>query len=71
MIRQHEVLAGACKHCGAVNVGPDLTCILREGNAPARDTGPRTRAADDYDTISARMAELAAEKAAAMNKETA
>lgn len=70
MIRAHEIAAGACKHCQAVNPGPDSTCIWRAGDPVAPDTGRRVMAADDYDTISARVRELATAREAAWNEGT-
>ena len=73
MIRQHEVINGTCKWCFAVN--PDLaegqnTCIARwpiSGNQGLRpEPALRPRAADNADTISARLTELRAERDAAL-----
>lgn len=63
-VREHDFAGGkGCRHCGTT--GPGSTCIEREVDVVA-DTGPRVMAVDDFDTIGKRLAELRAQKGAAM-----
>lgn len=63
MIREHEVAGGACKHCGAVNPGPDSTCVQRAGDSRiATQKGRRIPAIEDFDFINVKMKELTISK---------
>lgn len=68
MIRLHELVAGVCKHCHAINPGPDSTCIPREGEVAAADAGQRVAAVNDFDSIAGRVAELATERQKEINR---
>ena len=65
MIREHDFTGmRGCIHCKAVSTA--AVCVERE----VADPGPsklRVRAADDADTITARIAELRDERKAALN----
>lgn len=71
MLREHEVdpVTNVCPHFGTTGAqlakAPQLSCLPRMPSV-ARDTGPRTQAADDFDFINARIAELAAERVEVM-----
>jgi hypothetical protein len=68
-IRQHE--GEPCKHCGAAKPGPEATCIARPTTiANVRPINP-VKAADDYDFIGKRLAEIAAERQELAAGETA
>lgn len=71
-IKEHEVVAGFCLHCGAreaaimYSMQEDgdvlLTCLKREG--PQSEPKLRTMACEDVDAISERIIELAMEREA-------
>lgn len=72
MIREHEFPIGVpsvsarCIHCGGLwQPTIEATCIDRVGDTP-RPSGRRVLACEDSDAIAARIAELRAERAAAM-----
>jgi hypothetical protein len=74
-IVQHEFQEGGvqrCKYCGTsramYEAAPQNVCVEREGDIPPRRAGNATRAADDSDTIHARLIELEAERLAARNQ---
>lgn len=73
MIREHEVGEdGRCKHCGALKPDPvENTCVERveivSGDRP--EPARREYAIEAVDLIGARLAELRAERDAAMNEE--
>lgn len=60
MIQAHQIMIGVCIHCEAVNPSSDATCVLREGIVVL--DGPRIAAVNDFDFISARIAELKRQK---------
>ena len=73
---QHDFQEGGverCRYCGTsramYEAAPQNVCVEREGDAPSqRRSGNATKAADDVDTIHARLRELEAEQLAAVNR---
>ena len=71
MIRQHEVVDGRCKHCGALKPDPaENTCIERSGIVSELRPEPARReyASEAFDVIGARLAELRKERDAVLNQ---
>lgn len=71
LIREHEIPPGTtrCKHCGGLKTAFEIkaTCIQREVEDVARDSERRVLACEDQGAISARLAELRAERDALLS----